>query len=130
MRPTLSSTSLCHLELRVKNLEICTKFYKDLLGMSLARPLTAEATHLTNGKDDLALVKIEHLNNINSPLGHLGFYLDNPLEVDKWHIFLKDNNVEVSELKQIEAHKMRTFFCTDPEGNKIQFLHKANIIID
>lgn len=56
MRPLLPQRSFCHLALKVKNLEECTKFYKDLLGMKLLGQPTVKQINLTNGQDDLALV--------------------------------------------------------------------------
>lgn len=117
---------LRHLALCVKNLEECTKFYTDLLGMRIEWQPDSDNVYLTSGNDNLALHRAPDKFDPNSHhqrLDHLGFCLPTPEEVDQWYDYLVSHNVQIKAKPKTHRDGARSFYCADPDGNIIQFIY-------
>jgi catechol 2,3-dioxygenase-like lactoylglutathione lyase family enzyme len=81
--------------------------------------------YLTGGADNLALHRITgpHADAAQQRLDHIGFILAKVGQVDAWHAFLKSQGVRI--LKEPRTHRdgARSFYCSDPDGNSVQFIH-------
>ena len=84
-----SHTGLRHIAINCKNLEATVAFYKDIIGMIVEWQPDNDNYYLTSGNDNLALHRTteEHTENPNR-LDHIGFFIDDPSKVDKWHEYL------------------------------------------
>ena len=114
-----------HVALNVKNIEACERFYTELLGMRVEWRPDTDNVYLTGGSDNLAL---HRASNDFTPvsqqhLDHIGFILADPSQVDVWHRYLRDNNINI--LKEPKTHRdgARSFYCRDPDGNTVQMIY-------
>lgn len=124
MRPQ-NAIKLAHLALRVKNLDACISFYRDLLGMTIVWQPDDDNVYLSTGADNLALHRVP--DNIGclsctQALDHLGFVLGTHEEVDYWYHYLSDNKVILKNKPKIHRDGTKSFYCEDPEGNIIQMI--------
>lgn len=123
LRPT-GLVGLCHLALKVHDLAACERFYVDLIGMQVDWRPDASNLYLTSGSDNLAL----HHNPAvfdrpeHQRLDHLGFVLDSPAQVDVWHAWLRDRGVVIKAAPRTHRDGSRSFYCSDPDGNTVQFI--------
>ena len=123
MRPS-STLGLRHLALRVKNLEACVAFYRDLLGMTIEWQPDKDNVYLTTGVDNLALHRApENFVRDHQALDHLGFILKTPEEVDLWFKFFEDMGVKILKNPKTHRDEARSFYCEDPDGNAIQLIY-------
>ncbi|MDA1107130.1 MAG: VOC family protein [Proteobacteria bacterium] len=115
---------LRHLALKVHDLAACERFYVDLIGMQVDWRPDASNLYLTSGSDNLAL----HHNPAafdppaHQRLDHLGFALETPDQVDAWHVYLSDQGVVIKAAPRTHRDGSRSFYCTDPDGNTVQFI--------
>ena len=120
--PTLG---LRHVALQVHDLEACERFYTTLLGLHVEWRPDADNVYLTGGTDNLALHRSgrPHAEAALQRLDHIGFMLQRLEQVDAWYAFLKENGVVV--LKEPRTHRdgARSFYCTDPDGNRVQMIY-------
>jgi len=120
--PTLG---LRHVALQVHDLEACERFYTALLGLRVEWRPDADNVYLTGGADNLALHRSSrpHAEAALQRLDHIGFMLKRIEQVDAWYVFLKENGAVI--LKEPRTHRdgARSFYCTDPDGNRIQMIY-------
>ena len=118
-----------HLALNVVRLDECRHFYVDLLGMDVEWNPDADNYYLTSGSDNLALhrtgqtladAKFQHLD-------HLGFILNSPEEVSQWHNFLKEEQVKMHSDVRHHRDGAVSFYCEDPDGNRVQMMYHPPI---
>ncbi|HKQ30466.1 MAG TPA: VOC family protein [Burkholderiales bacterium] len=123
---------LRHLALSVKDLEGCERFYVGLLGMRVEWRPDADNLYLTSGTDNLALHRAKSaLVADDQRLDHFGFILREAHYVDEWHDYLKTNGVGITHAPKTHRDGARSFYCRDPDGNLVQFIHHppiANVI--
>ena len=117
---------LRHLALYVDNLDACEQFYTHTLGMTLDWKPDADNVYLTFGTDNLALHR--STKNIAGPqrLDHLGFFVPHADDVDAWHAWLVAHDTAIIALPKTHRDGARSFYCKDPAGNALQFLHMPN----
>jgi catechol 2,3-dioxygenase-like lactoylglutathione lyase family enzyme len=115
---------LRHLALHTKNLEACTHFYTELLGMKLVWQPDADNIYLSSGSDNLALHRShrEFAPGEQQHLDHLGFMLKEKTDVDAWHNYLNTAGVTISKLPKDHRDGTRSFYCLDPDGNVVQMI--------
>lgn len=123
---------LRHVALSVRDLEACERFYVGLLGMQIEWRPDADNLYLTSGLDNLALHRAKSpLATEGQRLDHLGFILREEHYVDEWHKYLTRNGVAIAQLPKTHRDGACSFYCYDPDGNLVQFIHHppiANII--
>jgi len=114
-----------HVALTVRDLEGCERFYVDLLGMSVEWRPDPDNVYLTGGTDNLALHREprEGRRDQLQRLDHIGFVLDNPALVDRWHDYLADNDVKIVKAPRTHRDGARSFYCQDPDGTLVQLIY-------
>ncbi|HLB57458.1 MAG TPA: VOC family protein [Gammaproteobacteria bacterium] len=125
MQKPKPTAGLHHVALFVKNFEACEYFYTQLLGMSVEWRPDPDNLYLTSGNDNLALHRApdDFLPANHQRLDHIGFFLTEPTDVDSWFVFLKANQVTIKAPPKDHRDGTRGFYCTDPDGNTIQFIY-------
>ena len=126
MRPP-SSLGLFHVALRVRDIEICERFYVDLLGYSVEWRPDADNLYLSCGNDNLALHQVDSIEG-KGALDHMGVLLKRAEDVDLWYQFLLQHNVEIDQLPRTHRDGARSFYCFDPEANRIQMIYHPPIM--
>jgi len=123
-KPPLLS-GLRHLALLVKDLEACEKFYVDLLGMQVDWRPDVDNLYLTFGSDNLALHRApqDFHPAAHQRLDHLGFFLQQPQDVDAWHTYLQAQGVSIKAPPKDHRDGTRSFYCEDPDGNIVQMIY-------
>ena len=116
---------LRHVALFSQHLELCTKFYTDILGFKIVWQPDADNIYLSSGSDNLALHRAppNFTPNKMQRLDHLGVFLDEKTEVDVWHEFLKENGVEIKAAPKDHRDGTRSLYCADPDGNVVQIIY-------
>jgi catechol 2,3-dioxygenase-like lactoylglutathione lyase family enzyme len=122
MRPS-GMRGLRHLALRVKNLDACVAFYRDLLGMSVEWQPDPDNVYLTTGVDNLALHRAPEDMPPGYALDHLGFILQSPAAVDEWFLFFEQENVKIKAKPKTHRDGAKSFYCEDPDGNLVQMIY-------
>ena len=124
MERPAATLGMRHVALNVRDLQVCERFYVDLLGMTVEWRPDADNVYLTSGNDNLAL----HRVTADGPavtgqrLDHIGFFIASPEQVDDWHAFLKENGVEIKASPRTHRDGARSFYCADPEGTVVQVI--------
>ena len=124
-----STAGLRHVAIYVSDIEACLTFYTQLLGMTIEWQPDEDNYYLTSGNDNLALHRAKEVINRKQQqvLDHLGFILKKPDDVNQWHEFFAQNNVEI--LSEVKDHRdgARSFYCKDPDGNVVQMIYHPPI---
>lgn len=120
-RPALGG--LRHVALNVRDLAACEDFYVRVLGMRVEWRPDADNVYLTSGSDNLALHRVATVHAADSRLDHIGFMAHTPEDVDAWHAHLVAQCVTIRQPPRTHRDGARSFYCSDPEGTVIQFIH-------
>lgn len=125
MQKPKPTAGLHHVALYVKNLAECAHFYTELLGMKVMWQPDADNIYLTSGNDNLALHRApaDFVPAKHQRLDHIGFFLTEAEEVDRWHEYLRDNKVEIKAAPKNHRDGTRSFYCADPDGNVVQIIY-------
>ncbi len=119
---------LRHVAIWVQDLEACERFYCGLLGMQIEWRPDPDNLYLTNGNDNLALHRAtKPFAAEGQRLDHVGFILRGAEYVDQWCDYLGGNSVKIAQAPKTHRDGARSFYCRDPEGNLIQFIHHPPI---
>lgn len=124
---------LRHVALFVQDLEACTRFYQDLLGMEIEWQPDADNVFLCSGIDNLALHRAaagslpDRAADKDTRLDHIGFILNHIEDVDAWHGFLQAQNVPITKAPKTHRDGARSFYCVDPAGNSVQLIYHPPI---
>lgn len=118
------TSGMRHIALKVKNMTACEHFYVDLLGMAVEWRPDADNLYLSSGNDNIALHRADgdFRPRDEQRLDHIGFIIDEPDEVDRWHEFLCLQDVIVNAAPRTHRDGARSFYCQDPDGNTVQFI--------
>ena len=117
---------LCHVALRVRDIEACKRFYVDLLGYEVEWQPDADNLYLTSGKDNLALHRVDNIEGAGA-LDHIGILLKQADDVDRWHEFLLQHDIKMDKQPKTHRDGARSFYCFDPEGNCVQIIYHPAI---
>ena len=105
---------LRHIALFVPDLVAAEHFFVDLMGMTIEWRPDPDNVYLTSGNDNLALHQVETVDGQGS-LDHIGFFINDPDEVQAWFEFLKasilNNNVDLIgtlKRKQVLQHLLNS----------------------
>ncbi len=121
------TAGMCHVALFVADLEASERFYVDLVGMTVEwRPDSANV-YLTSGNDNLALHHSRHAPDGPQRLDHIGFLLNHATDVDLWYDHLKVNGAVMKTAPRTHRDGARSFYCEDPSGISVQFIHHPPI---
>ena len=120
-RPPLAG--LRHVALFARRFEETVAFYVDVMGMGVEWRPDADNAYLTSGVDNLAI----HRANLDAAeqgqrLDHIGFVLDRPEDVDRWHEFLLEHGVPILAVPKTHRDGARSLYCSDPEGTTVQMI--------
>lgn len=117
---------LWHVALNVVNLEACERFYVDLLGYEVEWRPDDGSVYLSSGKDNLALHKlpagVDRADAHQQALDHIGVFVPTIDDVTPWYEFLLDHGVKMATEPRTHRDGARSFYCYDPDGNKLQVL--------
>lgn len=118
-------TGLRHVALRVEDLDACERFYVGLLGMRVEWRPDPDTVYLTSGNDNLALHRSRGAPSpaAGQRLGHIGFIIPHPAQVDAWHDHLTAQGVSVLAAPRTHRDGARSFYCLDPAGNQVQIIY-------
>ena len=124
MERPAATMGMHHVALNVRDLEVCEYFYVQLLGMTVEWRPDADNVYLTSGNDNLALHRVtgDGPAAAGQRLDHIGFFIASPEQVDDWHDFLRENDVEIKALPRTHRDGARSFYCADPEGTIVQVI--------
>jgi catechol 2,3-dioxygenase-like lactoylglutathione lyase family enzyme len=125
MQKPTPHAGLHHVALYVTKLSECVHFYTVLLGMKLVWQPDNDNYYLSSGNDNLALHRApaDFVAAKHQRLDHLGFFLKEKEEVDQWHAFLRENQVEIKAAPKDHRDGTRSFYCADPDGNVVQMIY-------
>ena len=125
MKPP-AAIGLCHVALKVRDIEICKRFYVDLLGYAVEWQPDSDNLYLSSGKDNLALHRVGDIEGTGA-LDHIGIILKQAEDVDLWYEFLSRHDVRMDKPPKTHRDGARSFYCLDPEGNRIQMIYHPPI---
>ncbi len=110
-----------HVALTVADVAACERFYVDLLGYEVEWRPDDNNVYLTCGVDNVALH--QGAAAAAGALDHLGIILNEPAHVDAWFEFLRAHNVVMHTEPQTHRDGARSFYCSDPAGNRVQMIY-------
>lgn len=118
------TSGLHHVALFVKNFAACEHFYTELLGMKVVWRPDNDNLYLSSGNDNLALHRApaDFVAAKHQRLDHIGFFLAEREEVDRWHDFLSANHIEIKAAPRDHRDGTRSFYCLDPDGTTVQVI--------
>ena len=122
MKPPVTA-GLFHVALRVRDIKTCEHFYVDLLGYAVEWRPDSDNLYLSCGRDNLALHQVDSIDGRTTTLDHIGILLKRAEDVDLWYQFLMKHNVEIDKPPRSHRDGARSFYCFDPEGNRIQMIY-------
>lgn len=121
-RPPLAG--LRHVALSARRFEETLAFYEGIMGMAIEWRPDADNVYLTSGVDNLAIHRVSDAAARNGQhLDHIGFVVDDPADVDRWHDYLAAQGVPVEAPPRTHRDGARSFYCKDPEGVTVQIIH-------
>ena len=115
---------LRHIALFARRFERTLAFYRDVMGMRVEWRPDADNVYLTSGVDNLAIHRAEGpAPEEGQRLDHIGFVVDEPQHVDRWHTYLAARGVGLSGAPRDHRDGARSFYCRDPEGASVQIIY-------
>jgi catechol 2,3-dioxygenase-like lactoylglutathione lyase family enzyme len=122
---------LWHVALNVHDLAACEAFYVALLGYEVEWRPDDNSVYLSSGKDNLALHKVPEgvarAAAREQALDHIGVFVPTIDDVDPWYDYLLANDVKMATQPRTHRDGARSFYCYDPDGNKVQVLYHPPI---
>ena len=117
---------LRHVALFVQDLVVAEHFFVDLMGMMIEWRPDADNVYLTSGNDNLALHQVEIVDGQGS-LDHIGFFINDPDEVQAWFEFLQASGVEVLTEPRMHRDGAISFYCVGPSEIRVQIIYHPPI---
>ena len=117
-----------HVALFVKDLEACPRFYREVLGYQVEWHPDPDNIYLCSGSDNLALHRAaEGTTTDGGRLDHIGILLRDAVQVDLWHNHCVQHQVHIVAAPKTHRDGARSFYCNDPDGTVVQFIHHPPI---
>lgn len=121
-----STLGLRHVALKVRDIKSCERFYVDLLGYRVEWSPDKDNVYLSCEQDNIALHRTDDEIEPGA-LDHIGILLKQADDVDVWYQFLSSHGVRMDAPPQTHRDGARSFYCFDPEGNRIQMIYHPSI---
>ncbi|MCY4130354.1 MAG: VOC family protein [Gammaproteobacteria bacterium] len=121
VRPDL--LGLHHVALQTSNYDATRAFYVDIFGMNVEWEPDADNVYLTTGSDNLAIHRVAERADFPQLLDHIGFIVPEAVDVDAWHEYLVEHDVEIVSSPRTHRDGARSFYCVDPAGVQVQVIH-------
>ena len=116
-----------HVALFVKELEVCVKFYVDIMGMQIEWQPDADNVYLTNQGDVFALHRVDYTPQAQQRLDHIGFGLNSVADVDNWYDYFVKSGVKITEAPKTHRDGSRGFYCLDAVGHLLELIYHPPI---
>ncbi len=116
-----------HIALFVKDLETCTKFYVDIMGMHIEWHPDVDNVYLTNNGDVFALHRVDYEPQAQQRLDHIGFVLNAFEDVDNWYDYFVKSGVKITEKPKTHRDGARGFYCLDAVGHLLELIYHPPI---
>ena len=117
---------LRHIALFVTELAAAEYFFVDLMGMAVEWRPDPDNVYLTTGNDNLALHGVKALEG-RGQLDHIGFFIESPEAVDRWHTYLLSNDVKMLTEPRTHRDGAGSFYCRGPSDVRIQVIYHPPI---
>ena len=114
---------LHHVALKTANFDAVRAFYIDVLGLRVEWEPDEDNVYLTSGSDNLAIHRVANAADGNQLLDHIGFIVAKPQDVDAWHQYLGEHDVEIVAEPRTHRDGARSLYCLDPSGTQIQVIY-------
>lgn len=117
-----------HVALFVKELETCTDFYVNVMGMQIEWQPDVDNVYLTNHGDVFALHRVDYTPIAQQRLDHIGFVLQSAEAVDAWYAHFVNHGVKITEAPKTHRDGSRGFYCLDAVGHLLELIYHPPII--
>jgi catechol 2,3-dioxygenase-like lactoylglutathione lyase family enzyme len=112
----------------VRAFEETRRFYIELLGFRVEWEPDPDNTYLTSGTDNLALHRATaDRAERGQTLDHLGLIVRTADDVDAWAGYLEEHGVTLATRPRTHRDGARSFYLSDPDGNRVQIMHHPPI---
>lgn len=118
---------LHHVAIQTANFEAERAFYVGLFGMQVEWEPDSDNVYLTSGSDNLAIHRVSGMPSEQQTLDHIGFIVKLPADVDAWHRYLVEHEVEIVDPPRTHRDGARSFYCLAPSGSKVQVIYHPPI---
>ena len=119
---SLRTSGLRHVALNVIDIEGMLAFYEGVMGMAVEWRPDPDNVYLTSGNDNLALHRVDEITSVPARLDHIGFILDTPELVDRWHEQFVAHDINILQAPKTHRDGARSFYASDPEGTTVQMI--------
>ena len=126
MKRPSATQGLRHIALFVPDLITAEHFFVDLMGMAIEWRPDPENVYLTSGNDNLALHEVQGAV-AQGPLDHIGFFINDPDQIQPWYDFLNDNGVKMLTQPRTHRDGAVSFYCLGPADVRVQMIYHPPI---
>lgn len=120
----MKTLGLRHVALNVTNAQESKKFYERVFGLRVEWEPDPKSVYMTSGQDNLALHEAPGFSlQGQQGLGHFGFIMPSPQDVDQAYQAMLDCQVEIAKTPKRHRDGAYSFYCKDPDGYIIQILY-------
>ena len=119
MSTTPKFVRMGHVAIDVADVHTSLKFYRDVLGLSVAWDKSEDWGFLRLGNDDLALLQ----KDVKKHHPHVGMRLANREEVTAMYNYLKSKGVKMMTEPMPHRDDSFSFYFEDPDGNVIEAMY-------
>lgn len=121
-----ATQGLRHIALFVPDLVAAEHFFVDLMGMDLEWRPDPDNVYLTSGNDNLALHQVAAVGE-QGALDHIGFFINDPDQIEPWFEFLTENGVEMLTAPRTHRDGAISFYCLGPADIRVQVIYHPPI---
>ncbi|MTI53484.1 VOC family protein [Geosporobacter ferrireducens] len=117
--------NLGHISIRTRDIELSTKFYRDILGVPFSRREETERFYvvfLQLGDTEIELLQLkngEYEKRADGPVDHMAFFVE---DLDAAMQKLKEHQVVVLSDTVREVFGWRVMFVQGPDGERIELM--------
>jgi catechol 2,3-dioxygenase-like lactoylglutathione lyase family enzyme len=111
--------SLNHLAVRVRDIETCVRFYRDVLQLFLGS-YDGHMAFFSCGGTEFVLIQDSNPRNCWGQLAHFGFKVDDPSKLDYFAARVREEGCPSVDGPKETDGGGRALYFTDPEGLVIE----------